>query len=82
MEFDECDGVEQESLSNLEASLTASIIAGISSLVRNDLPASSSCLGCFMFPMGCDPQEEALLLLPAAAAGVPVGVALVLLVIG
>ena len=76
MEVDECGGVERASLSNLVASLTASMMAGISSLVRNDPPALLSCLGRFMFrPVGCDPRKESLLLLPAAAADVSVRVA-------
>ena len=76
-EVDECDEVERASLSSLEVSLTASMMAGISSLVSNEPLALLSCLGRFMFPslVVCDPREEVLLLLPVAAAGVPVGVA-------
>ena len=52
------------------------MMAGISSLVRNDPPALLSCLGHFVFrSVGCDPREESLLLLPAAATDVSVRVA-------
>ena len=49
------------------------MIAGISSLVRND-PPPLSCLR-RLLRVGCEPREEAPLLLPAAAAGVPEEVA-------
>ena len=77
VEVGECasDRVVWVTFSNveLETCLTASMIAGISSLVRN-YPPPLSCLG-RLLRVGCEPRKEAPLLLPAAAAGVPEEVA-------